>query len=125
MRAGSPRGARGGPGTFGAARPPRPAAGHLFPGGPWPGRVGAESPPVRAGRRVDRVAAAGHAAGRAPGGDRMTPVIETRELSKRYRGVAALSDCTITVPEGRIAALIGPYGARKPNHGNRHFILPS
>ncbi len=43
----------------------------------------------------------------------MTPVIETRRLSKRYRGVTALSDCTITVPEGRIAALIGPNGAGK------------
>jgi ABC-2 type transport system ATP-binding protein len=43
----------------------------------------------------------------------MTAVIETRRLSKRYCGVTALSDCTITVPEGRIAALIGPNGAGK------------
>jgi ABC-2 type transport system ATP-binding protein len=43
----------------------------------------------------------------------MTPVIETRGLSKRYRKVAALSDATITVPEGRISALIGPNGAGK------------
>ncbi len=41
------------------------------------------------------------------------PVIETRGLSKRYRRVTALSDCTITVPEGRISALIGPNGAGK------------
>ena len=41
------------------------------------------------------------------------PVIETRELAKRYRQVTALSDCTITVPEGRISALIGPNGAGK------------
>jgi ABC-2 type transport system ATP-binding protein len=40
-------------------------------------------------------------------------VIETRELAKRYRRVTALSDCTITVPEGRISALIGPNGAGK------------
>ena len=40
-------------------------------------------------------------------------VIETRGLSKRYRTVTALSDCTITVPEGRISALIGPNGAGK------------
>ena len=40
-------------------------------------------------------------------------VIETRGLSKRYRNVSALSDCTITVPEGRISALIGPNGAGK------------
>ena len=47
------------------------------------------------------------------GGDRMTAVIQTRGLSKRYRRVTALSDCTITVPEGRISALIGPNGAGK------------
>jgi ABC-2 type transport system ATP-binding protein len=41
------------------------------------------------------------------------PVIETRGLSKRYRRVTALSDCTITVPGGRISALIGPNGAGK------------
>jgi ABC-2 type transport system ATP-binding protein len=40
-------------------------------------------------------------------------VIRTRGLSKRYRQVTALSDCTITVPEGRISALIGPNGAGK------------
>ncbi len=40
-------------------------------------------------------------------------VIQTRALSKRYRKVAALTDCTIIVPEGRISALIGPNGAGK------------
>ena len=39
--------------------------------------------------------------------------IRTSGLSKRYRRVCALSDCTITVPEGRISALIGPNGAGK------------
>ena len=43
----------------------------------------------------------------------MTPAIETRGLTKRYRRVSALSDCTITVPEGRISALVGPNGAGK------------
>jgi len=43
----------------------------------------------------------------------MTPVIQTRGLAKRYRRVTALSDCAITVPEGRISALIGPNGAGK------------
>jgi ABC-2 type transport system ATP-binding protein len=43
----------------------------------------------------------------------MTPVIETRRLSKRYRRVTALSEATITLPEGTIAALIGPNGAGK------------
>ena len=43
----------------------------------------------------------------------MSAVIETHELSKRYRRVTALSDCSIAVPEGRISALIGPNGAGK------------
>jgi ABC-2 type transport system ATP-binding protein len=43
----------------------------------------------------------------------MTPAIQTRDLAKRYRRVSALSDCTITVPEGTITALIGPNGAGK------------
>ena len=41
------------------------------------------------------------------------PVIVTRGLCKRYRKRTALTDCTITVPEGRISALIGPNGAGK------------
>ncbi len=40
-------------------------------------------------------------------------VIQTRGLSKRYRKVTALTEATITVPEGRISALIGPNGAGK------------
>jgi ABC-2 type transport system ATP-binding protein len=43
----------------------------------------------------------------------MIPVIETRGLGKRYRRVTALSDCTVTVPEARISALVGPNGAGK------------
>ena len=43
----------------------------------------------------------------------MTAVIQTSGLTKRYRRVTALSDCTITVPEGRICALVGPNGAGK------------
>ena len=45
--------------------------------------------------------------------DAPPPVIETRGLLKRYRRVSALTDCTVTVPEGRISALIGPNGAGK------------
>jgi ABC-2 type transport system ATP-binding protein len=45
--------------------------------------------------------------------DSAPPVIETRGLAKRYRKATALTDCTITVPEGRISALIGPNGAGK------------
>lgn len=43
----------------------------------------------------------------------MSAVIETHGLSKRYRRVTALRDCSITVPEGRISALVGPNGAGK------------
>ena len=43
----------------------------------------------------------------------VSAAIRTSGLSKRYRRVTALSDCTITVPEGRISALIGPNGAGK------------
>jgi len=43
----------------------------------------------------------------------MSAVVETHELSKRYRRVTALSDCSVTVPESRICALIGPNGAGK------------
>jgi ABC-2 type transport system ATP-binding protein len=43
----------------------------------------------------------------------MTHVIETRGLTKRYRKVTALSDCSVAVPEGRISALVGPNGAGK------------
>ena len=43
----------------------------------------------------------------------MNPVIETRALTKRYRRITALSQATITVPEGAISGLIGPNGAGK------------
>jgi ABC-2 type transport system ATP-binding protein len=43
----------------------------------------------------------------------MTALIETSGLTKRYRRITALSDCTISVPEGRISALVGPNGAGK------------
>jgi ABC-2 type transport system ATP-binding protein len=43
----------------------------------------------------------------------MIPAIQTHGLGKRFRRVTALSDCTITVPEGRISALVGPNGAGK------------
>ncbi len=41
------------------------------------------------------------------------PAIETRGLTKRYPRVTALSDCSISVPAGRISALVGPNGAGK------------
>jgi ABC-2 type transport system ATP-binding protein len=39
--------------------------------------------------------------------------IETSGLTKRYRRAAALSECSVTVPVGRISALVGPNGAGK------------
>jgi ABC-2 type transport system ATP-binding protein len=43
----------------------------------------------------------------------MSTAIETHDLSKRYRRVTALTECTVTVPEGRVSALVGPNGAGK------------
>jgi ABC-2 type transport system ATP-binding protein len=43
----------------------------------------------------------------------MNAAIETHQLSKRYRRVSALTECTVSVPEGRLSALVGPNGAGK------------
>ena len=43
----------------------------------------------------------------------MSMAIKTLELSKRYRRVSALTECTVTVPEGGVTALVGPNGAGK------------
>jgi len=54
--------------------------------------------------------------GPGPGGYGGAPepaAVATSGLTKRYGRVTALTDCTITVPEGRISALIGPNGAGK------------
>ena len=40
-------------------------------------------------------------------------VIETTALGKRYWGSWALRDCTLAVPAGRVAALVGPNGTGK------------
>jgi ABC-2 type transport system ATP-binding protein len=42
-----------------------------------------------------------------------SPVLEARGLTKRYGRRAALSDCTVTVPAGRVVGLVGPNGAGK------------
>src|SRR5579884_3823620 len=39
--------------------------------------------------------------------------VETAGLGKTYRSVTALRDCTISVPEGKVCALVGPNGAGK------------
>lgn len=43
----------------------------------------------------------------------MTNALETRNLTKRYRTVPALHDCSLSLPAGRMAALVGPNGAGK------------
>lgn len=40
-------------------------------------------------------------------------VVEASALGKRYRGTWALRDCSLSVPAGRIVALVGPNGAGK------------
>jgi ABC-2 type transport system ATP-binding protein len=43
----------------------------------------------------------------------MTVALEARGLGKRYRRTWALTDCTLSVPAGKIAGLVGPNGAGK------------
>ncbi|HLJ79984.1 MAG TPA: ABC transporter ATP-binding protein [Ktedonobacterales bacterium] len=43
----------------------------------------------------------------------MSNALETTGLSKRYGRTWALQDCTLSLPAGRVAALVGPNGAGK------------
>ena len=43
----------------------------------------------------------------------MSYALETTRLSKHYGHTWALQDCTLTVPAGRVVALVGPNGAGK------------
>jgi ABC-2 type transport system ATP-binding protein len=43
----------------------------------------------------------------------MSNVLETTNLGKRYGRTWALQGCTLSVPAGRVAALVGPNGAGK------------
>ncbi|MGH3258505.1 MAG: ABC transporter ATP-binding protein [Streptosporangiaceae bacterium] len=43
----------------------------------------------------------------------MSAVIEASGLGKRYRRAWALRDCSLAIPEGRVAGLAGPNGAGK------------
>jgi ABC-2 type transport system ATP-binding protein len=46
-------------------------------------------------------------------GRRVSAVLETEGLTKRYRGKTALSNCTINVPAGHVVGLVGPNGSGK------------
>jgi ABC-2 type transport system ATP-binding protein len=41
------------------------------------------------------------------------PAIRTDGLGKRYGSLWALRDCSVSVPRGRVTALVGPNGAGK------------
>lgn len=43
----------------------------------------------------------------------MGAAVQTKELGKRYKSFWALENCSISVPEGRVSALVGPNGAGK------------
>jgi ABC-2 type transport system ATP-binding protein len=43
----------------------------------------------------------------------LTNVVETSALGKRYRSFWALRNCTVSIPQGSISALVGPNGAGK------------
>ena len=41
------------------------------------------------------------------------PAVRTEHLGKRYGKRVALSDCTLTIPPGRVSGVVGPNGAGK------------
>src|SRR5207253_1991294 len=70
----------------------------------------------RAGPREHRVAVRLHAPRRPEQrGDRMnaTPAVEASSLSRRYGKAWGLHDCSLSLPTGRVVALVGPNGAGK------------
>ena len=64
--------------------------------------------------RAPRVVSVGPAARqRAPSGVEGAPILETRNVSKRYGGIQANRDISFTVREGELRGIIGPNGAGK------------
>jgi ABC-type branched-subunit amino acid transport system ATPase component/ABC-type branched-subunit amino acid transport system permease subunit len=55
----------------------------------------------------------GSAAAVAPVRDDLPPMLELKNLSKRFGGLVAVNDVSITVRQGAIHAIIGPNGAGK------------
>jgi ABC-2 type transport system ATP-binding protein len=43
----------------------------------------------------------------------MTALLETKDVTKRFRSRVALSECTLSIPTGRVVGLVGPNGAGK------------
>jgi ABC-2 type transport system ATP-binding protein len=43
----------------------------------------------------------------------VTTVLEATDLGKRYRHKWALSDCTLSIPQGHVVGLVGPNGSGK------------
>ncbi|SPL88291.1 Methionine ABC transporter ATP-binding protein [[Actinomadura] parvosata subsp. kistnae] len=60
-----------------------------------------------------KAARAQEMSGRDPGEPHSPAALEAVRLTKRYRGTWALRDCTLSVPAGRVVALVGPNGAGK------------